>query len=230
LGQHSFEKYVSALQALLCPRRPSGPDQSADAKDAAGILAPFLLDLARSTLRRFRMRTDDSYCSDAVQQWWELVLRDKLLSLKPQYGFGKYARVFMMRAVGRIADRRGNRHARPKKSENISDDAPPAVATVARIPDRPGRRRVQSIHDAANICDNTPSPLEQASQLQTAEEIKGEITRLSASLREPIWYVFYDGLSVDKTAEKLGVSPNAVRMRLYYARNILRRRLSRFRK
>jgi RNA polymerase sigma factor (sigma-70 family) len=199
-------------------------------EDAARALTPMLIALARSVLCRFGMRTDYHTCCDAIQVWWELVLRDGGLTLKPHYGFGKYARVFMMRAVGRIADRRGSRQSCTKKNaEDLGGDTATTPQSVIQIPDRPQRRRVQPIQDAASICDNAPSPLEQAAQLQTAEQIRAEIARLKANLAEPIRCVFFDGLSVKQTAAKLGLTPNTVAMRLFYARRLLRQRLSRFR-
>jgi RNA polymerase sigma factor (sigma-70 family) len=118
------------------------------------------------------------------------------MSYKPQYGVAKYARLFMMRAVSRIADR---------------------------------RRRARPLAEVDNVCSKAPTPPEHFEQLQTAEDIRAEISRLSDNLREPIWCVFYDGMNVAETAEKLGTTPNAVRLRLFRARGILRRRLERFR-
>jgi RNA polymerase sigma factor (sigma-70 family) len=94
-------------------------------EDAIVAFAPILLALARTILRLFGLPADDHCCSDAVQQWWALVLEDRLFSLKPHYGFGKFARLFMMRACGRLADRRRNRHTPLKDEEdNICSKEP----------------------------------------------------------------------------------------------------------
>jgi RNA polymerase sigma-70 factor (ECF subfamily) len=149
--------------------------------------------------------------------------------MKLQYGIDKYAKVMMMRACGRIADRRGNRRARPnKKLENAATDPASAAESVSRPKDQRVRCRVRPLSDADNAVADGPTPLEQVEQLQSAEEIAAEINRLSTSLREPLRYIFYDGLTISQTAAKLGVTPNAVRLRLHRAKQELRPRLSRF--
>ena len=215
------------LEAILTPRSAWTKRH----EDAAIAYAPELRHSARSILGRFSMPRDGDFVSDAVQQWWELVLRDQGFSRKPQYGLSKYTRLFMMRAVGRIANRRGRRRARPMKTlENVSTTPLPPVENVSRQPDRPGFRRIRPLSEADNVVAKGPTPLDQVEQLQTAEEIAAEIRRLKTTLREPLRCIFYDGLSITETAAKLGVSPNCVRLRLHRAKQALRPRLRRFRK
>jgi RNA polymerase sigma factor (sigma-70 family) len=223
---------MTALQLhyLLEAIRLPGTELTPAHDDAIRAFAPELTRTARYTLMGFRMPINSSVVEVACQQWWALVKRDGLLSLKPHYGFSKYKWLFMTRAVGRIADRRGTHRARPmKESEGIGLNAQTLAETVARIPDKPARRRIQPIQDAVDVCSKAPTPLEHFQQLQSAEEVRAEISRLEATLREPVKCVFYDGLSIKQTGAKLGLTPNAVAGRLFRARGILRRRLERFR-
>jgi RNA polymerase sigma factor (sigma-70 family) len=198
-------------------------------KDAALAITPLLLNLACSVLCGFGQPTDYHHCLDTIQTWWDIVISDRALSLKEQHGFSKYARVMMKRAASQVANRRGSRHIRStrrvKKNGANKSASSEAVAPIAA---RPSKRRVLAIHAAANVFDRAPTPPDRAHQQQTNEAVAAEFNRLRASLREPMVCYYYEGLTTEETAEKLEVSPNAIAQRLFHARNILRRRLSRF--
>jgi hypothetical protein len=230
-NQNPGEAFPDKLQMFLEAIRTPTSQWAKQHDDAVRRLALIFPNLARKVLFRFKLPMDYHTCCDAQQEAWELICRDQFWSMKLEYGIDKYGSLMMMRACGRIADRRGYRLAKPiKKLQNASTNPASPVENVSRLDDQPARRRVRPLSEADNAVANGPTPLEQVEQLQSAKEIAVEINRLRASLREPIKCVFYDGLNVKATAEKLGVTPNAVRMRVYYALNILRPRLSRFRK
>jgi RNA polymerase sigma factor (sigma-70 family) len=136
-GAFTPQSYEAILDAIRTPKS----QWTKRLELAAGMISEFLINLARQILRRFGMPTDCEICREAVQEWWCLILRDRLSSYKPDCGFAKYARVFMMRAVGRIANRR--RRTRPlDEADNIRSNTPSPLDQLAQL-QTPGEIRVE---------------------------------------------------------------------------------------
>lgn len=96
------------------------------------------------------------------------------------------------------------------------------------------RRQMQPLEDANNEDDEYVHPHELIVEPECdalidaqilSERLRDEIAKLSPVHREVVDYFYYQDLSVEEVAAKIGVPKETVRTRLYYARKQLRERL-----
>jgi RNA polymerase sigma-70 factor, ECF subfamily len=78
------------------------------------------------------------------------------------------------------------------------------------------------------ISGNEPSPADKADCHERAEAVRQAVAQLPEDLRVPLVLAEYECLSQAEIAAITGGTPKAVEMRLYRARQLLRRRLGRW--
>lgn len=79
---------------------------------------------------------------------------------------------------------------------------------------------------AETIGDDRPNPEDEAGHEQLRTLLGALIAKLSAPQRAILRMAYFEGLSIEETAERLAVSPNTVKTRLFCARRHLRRMLA----
>ncbi len=97
------------------------------------------------------------------------------------------------------------------------------AANVTRVFRRTqGRQRAMYVWDAWETLVDTPAPEEDGVE-EEYDRLRGKIAGLSAIYREIIILHYYDGLSVNEIAAKLGIPPGTVTWRLSAARSKLKK-------
>ena len=92
---------------------------------------------------------------------------------------------------------------------------------------RPRHRRTRvPLSAVADLPANTPDPSEALQKLQTREQVRAELAKLSDALRTPLQMYYFDGLTAAEVGRSMGISENAVRIRLHRGRRKLRSALA----
>jgi RNA polymerase sigma-70 factor (ECF subfamily) len=86
------------------------------------------------------------------------------------------------------------------------------------------KRRESALEDvyAATIADDAPMPDQWAQSLGMSRLLAGLMERLSLEHREIIHFAYYQEFSVQEIADVLGLPPNTVKTRMFYARQRLK--------
>ena len=74
--------------------------------------------------------------------------------------------------------------------------------------------------------DSAPGPFESAAARETAEQLYALVEKLDEDSREAVHLHYYQGLSLDETADVLSVSPGTVKYRLRRALDFLKRHVA----
>jgi RNA polymerase sigma-70 factor (ECF subfamily) len=83
---------------------------------------------------------------------------------------------------------------------------------------RAGISRSWDMDDMRDIADSTPGPADLLETEQTLNRLRGGLTKLSSSLREPLLLTAVEGMSHLQAGNVLGISAKAVEVRVYRAR------------
>jgi RNA polymerase sigma-70 factor (ECF subfamily) len=86
------------------------------------------------------------------------------------------------------------------------------------------KRRESALEEeqVATLADDAPMPDQQAQSIGMSRLIAGLMARLSLEHREIIHFAYYQEFSVQEIADALGLPPNTVKTRMFYARQRLK--------
>lgn len=108
----------------------------------------------------------------------------------------------------------------------------PWVLAIARRSFFDERRRAKARHEDLTFDGVVPEPKQQNDQVpnDVAESLEQALARLPDSYREAIELTKFTGLSMAETAQVLGTTETAVKLRVHRGYNQLRAELDRFRR
>jgi len=100
------------------------------------------------------------------------------------------------------------------------------LATVRNLAVRSGRTPVADDSCADELVETTPGPEHRLLGLEASEQVERAVAMLPAAQREVLVLIEYEGLSAAEAASVLEVDANAVKSRLYRARQNLKKLLA----
>jgi len=100
------------------------------------------------------------------------------------------------------------------------------IARNAALGHRRRTRDYESLDDAPNLADESPTPDAAAANEEESALVRNSLAKLPETYRLPLILFYREGQSVAAVAEALGISEDAVKQRLARGREMLRDRMS----